>query len=62
MPGGDRTGPNGNGPRTGRGLGKAAGNSMGRGSNQVLRPSPGQGQGQEQRTGQGQGQGQGKNR
>ena len=64
MPGGDRTGPNGNGPRTGRGLGKAAGNNMGRGSNQVQRP--GQGQGQEQRPAQGQGrnqgQGQGRNR
>ena len=34
MPGGDRTGPDGRGPRTGRGLGKAIGNETGRRSDQ----------------------------
>ncbi len=34
MPGGDRTGPDVKGPRTGRGLGKAIGNEMGRGRGQ----------------------------
>ena len=29
MPKGDRTGPNGKGPKTGRGAGKAVGNDMG---------------------------------
>lgn len=31
MPRGDGTGPDGKGPRTGRGLGKASGNNMGSG-------------------------------
>lgn len=30
MPGGDGTGPDGKGPKTGRGFGKAIGNNMGR--------------------------------
>jgi len=34
MPGGDRTGPDGKGPRTGRGLGKSSGKEMGRGRGQ----------------------------
>lgn len=32
MPNGDKTGPNGKGPKTGRGLGKAVGNEKGRGT------------------------------
>ena len=39
MPGGDRTGPMGSGPRTGRGMGVCAGFS----SPGYLNPSPGQG-------------------
>jgi len=43
MPGGDRTGPDGRGPRTGRGLGKASGNESGRGR------GSGQGRGRDSR-------------
>ena len=45
MPGGDRTGPDGKGPRTGRGLGKASGNETGRGRGQ----GQGQGRGRDSR-------------
>ncbi len=34
MPSGDKTGPEGKGPKTGRGLGKTKGNSMGQGIGQ----------------------------
>ncbi len=39
MPNGDRTGPQGKGPRTGRGLGKSVGNKSGRDSNKPGRGS-----------------------
>ncbi|MEA1971682.1 MAG: DUF134 domain-containing protein [Candidatus Cloacimonadota bacterium] len=54
MPKGDRTGPDGKGPRTGRGMGKSAGNQMGQGR--------GTGQGKERGLHQGSGNGSGKNR
>ncbi len=56
MPGGDKTGPDGKGPKTGRGLGKAAGNNMGRGKGQ------GQGQGRNVGNSRSQGTGRGRNR
>lgn len=37
MPNGDKTGPNGKGPQTGKGLGKAVGNEKGRG---LAQPAP----------------------
>jgi hypothetical protein len=37
MPRGDGTGPDGKGPKTGRGLGKAVGNNMGSGIGQPKR-------------------------
>ena len=58
MPGGDRTGPDGKGPKTGRGLGKAAGNNMGRSKGQ----GQGQGQGRNVGNSRSQGTGRGRNR
>lgn len=56
MPRKDRTGPDGKGPRTGRGLGKSVGNNMGRDRNQD------QGQGRSDRNPLGQRIDRGKNR
>jgi len=56
MPNGDRTGPNGEGPKTGRGLGKAIGNRSGR-TSQVppqrrnVRPAPDNGPGRNRNRG-----------
>lgn len=43
MPRGDGTGPDGKGPRTGRGLGKASGNKMGSGVGQSRGGNAGRG-------------------
>ncbi len=56
MPGGDRTGPDGKGPRTGRGLGKSARNNTERGRSQ------GKGQGRNTGNSRNQGTGRGINR
>jgi len=48
MPGGDRTGPRGKGPKTGRGLGFCAGNKEPGYNNPRGRPFDGRGRGQGQ--------------
>ncbi len=56
MPKGDRTGPEGKGPKTGRGLGLCSGNDKAG----YLQDNPGQGLGIGPRNGQGRGRGNGR--
>ncbi len=60
MPGGDRKGPQGNGPGTGRGRGGCNTDKGGQGFGQGRGQGQGQGKGRGQGQGQGQGQGRGK--
>jgi hypothetical protein len=59
MPGGDRTGPMGRGPRTGRGLGDCARDEPLRGPDRKGYPGPGQGRGRGRGWGFGRGLGRG---
>ena len=61
MPKGDKTGPEGKGPRTGRGLGLCSGNEKVGYLNESI-PRQGRGRGPQDGTGRGQGRGQGRGR